>query len=43
MKSGTNISTVEPIEASKNVKVNGKRVVRHDDKCKMNNGNTLAR
>lgn len=43
VKSGTTGSIVEPIEGSKNVRVNGKRVVRHGDLCKMNNGNTLGR
>lgn len=41
--SGTVGSIVEPIEASVNVRVNGKRVVRHEDKCKMNSGNTIGR
>lgn len=40
VSSGTVADKVEPIEASKNVKAGGKRIVRHDDKCKMNNGNT---
>lgn len=43
VSSGTNVSTVEPIEASRNVKANGKRIVRHDDKCKMNNSNTFGK
>jgi len=43
VKSGTNVNIVEPVEASKNVKVNKKRVVRHNDACKMNNGNTMGR
>lgn len=43
VKSGVTCSTVEAIEGSKNVRVNGKRVVRHGDLCKMNNGNTLGR
>jgi uncharacterized Zn-binding protein involved in type VI secretion len=43
VKSGTNKSIVEPIEGSATVRVNGKQVVRHNDKCKMNNGNTIGK
>ncbi len=43
IKSGTNVSTCEPAEASPSVRVNGKRVVRHDDRFKMNNGNTFGK
>lgn len=43
VESGTNVSTCEPAEASPSVRVNGKRVVRHDDKFKMNNGNTFGK
>lgn len=43
VKSGTNVNIVEPVEASKNVKANKKRVVRHNDACRMNNGNTMGR
>jgi hypothetical protein len=43
VKSGTNESTCEPAEASPSVRVNGRRVVRHDDRFKMNNGNTFGK
>lgn len=43
VKSGTVGDKVEPIEASKNVKAGGKRIVRHGDKCNMNNGNTIGK
>lgn len=43
VRSGTNVNIVEPVEASKTVRVNKKRVVRHNDACKMNNGNTMGR
>ncbi len=43
VKSGTNRSLVEPIEGSTNFYVNKRPVVRHGDKCKMNNGNTFGK
>lgn len=43
VKSGTNNGKVEPIEGCKTFRVNGKQVVRHGDKCKMNNGNTIGK
>jgi len=43
VKSGTNVNIVEPVEASGTVRVNKKRVVRHNDACRMNNGNTMGR
>jgi hypothetical protein len=43
VKSGTNISTCESVESCKTFRVNGKQVVAHDDKFKMNNGNTFGK
>lgn len=41
--SGTNRALVKPIEGSSSVRVNKRKVVRHGDRCEMNNGNTLGK
>lgn len=43
VQSGTNISNCEPVEGCKTFRVNGKQVVAHGDKFKMNNGNTFGK
>jgi hypothetical protein len=43
VSSGTNVSTCEAIEGCKTFRINGKQVVAHGDKFKMNNGNTLGK
>jgi hypothetical protein len=40
VRSGVNKSIAKPMEASKNVRANKKRVVRNNDAFEMNNGNT---
>lgn len=41
VKSGGHMGKVEPIEGNSKVLVNGNPVVRHGDRCKMNDGNTI--
>lgn len=43
IKSGTVGDMVKPVASSKTVKVNGKLIVRNNDLCEMNNGNTIGK
>lgn len=43
VKSGSNKNACEPVEGCKTFRVNGKQVVAHGDKFKMNDGNTFGK
>jgi len=43
VKSGKNVSNCEPVEGCQTFRINGKQVVAHGDKFKMNNGNTFGK